>query len=131
MGRARKSNALDRSDSNRVAKNRRRDRKIGIGGAVTCSSLPHHPIWLRGPFARPPNAHASDPVLVHWARGFCSTLPSGPRLAATPLRLRYLHLYQVVNGTFTSTLVEHARRTKKTGWHFRGQPAIAIWLPFG
>ncbi len=85
MGRARKSNALDRSDSNRVAKNRRRDRKIGIGGAVTCSSLPHHPIWASRPFARPPNAHASDPVLVHWL-AFLLHASFRPRLAATPLR---------------------------------------------
>jgi hypothetical protein len=62
------------------------------------------------PLARSPDAHASDPVLVHWL-AFLLHASFRPRLAATPLRFAItsplsgcdLHLQAV----------EHARRTNE------------------
>jgi hypothetical protein len=62
---------------------------------------------------RSPDAHASDPVLVHWL-AFLLHASFRPRLAATPLRFAITSPLSGCEEDLHLPAVEHARRTKKS-----------------
>src|SRR6267143_5667172 len=69
-------------------------------------------IWASRPLARSPDAHASDPVLVHWL-AFLLHASFRPHLTVTPLRFAITSPLSGCEEDFHLQAVEHARRTKK------------------
>src|SRR6267143_866088 len=69
-------------------------------------------IWASRPLARSPDAHASDPVLVHWL-AFLLHASFRPHLTVTPLRFAITSPLSGCEEDLHLQAVEHARRTKE------------------